>query len=93
MNKNNYFQPLDLDYTTKECIISRILTNEGLTVADFSSCDGLRDMTINDIDIYSAWFFISENLELVVEFNDESFLIDLASINDILRTYEYDLDI
>lgn len=93
MNKTNYFKPIELEYTTKECIISRILTNEGLTVADFSSCDGLRDMTLNDVDIDSAWFYISDNFELVVEFNDESFLIDLSSINDILRTYEYDLDI
>lgn len=93
MNKSNYFKPIDLEYTTKEGIISRILTNEGLSVANFSSCDGLREMTINDVDIDSAWFYISNNLELVVEFNDESFLIDLSSINDILRTYEYDLDI
>jgi hypothetical protein len=88
-----YFKPLELGYSTKECIVQRIIKNEGLTVTDISSFDGLRDMQLEDIDIDYVKCFISDNLELVVEFNDESFLINLSSISDILETYEYDLEV
>jgi|TARA_S200002703_G_scaffold160038_1_gene176241 hypothetical protein len=88
-----YFKHLDLEYSTKVGIVERIINNEGLTVTDVSSCDGLRDLTIEDIDIDYVKCFISKNLELVVEFNDESFLINLLSISDILDTYEYDFKI